>query len=87
MTGSSSNPATGPLMEADPKELAFAAFNQNFETFRALNSLMWQIPLIVMTRTGGLCFGVSKVEEASAFRLGLLALAFFGNVGLIVEFA
>jgi SAM-dependent methyltransferase len=72
------------LAEADGKELALASFNQNFETFRALNALMWQIPLIAMTLTGGLWFGVSKVDDASGFRLGLLALAFCGNVGLIV---
>lgn len=69
---------------ANPEALALAAFNQNFETFRALNSLMWQIPLIAMTLTGGLWFGVSKVEAAPVFRLGLLALAFLGNIGLIV---
>lgn len=72
----------GPI-GADPAALALAAYNQNFETFRALNALMWQIPLIAMTLTGGLWFGVSKVEASPAFRLGLLALAFFGNVGLI----
>jgi SAM-dependent methyltransferase len=68
---------------ADPAALALASYNQNFETFRALNALMWQIPLIAMTLTGGLWFGVSKVEAMPVFRLGLLALALCGNVGLI----
>lgn len=83
MSGDANVPDRG-LSDAEPKDLALAAFNQNFETFRALNALMWQIPLIAMTLTGGLWFGVSKVEEASGFRLGLLLLAFAGNVGLII---
>lgn len=64
--------------------MALAAYNQNHETFRSLNALMWQIPLIAMTLTGGLWFGVSKVEEASIFRIGLLSLAFVGDLGLAV---
>lgn len=83
MTGEDT-PGAPAGLEAAPKVLALAAFNQNFETFRALNALMWQIPLIAMTLTGGLWFGVSKVEDASGFRLGLLALSLFGNVGLII---
>lgn len=72
------------LPGADAGQIALAAYNQNFETFRALNALMWQIPLIAMTLTGGLWFGVSKVEKMPAFQLGLLGLALFGNIGLII---
>ncbi|WP_426290441.1 class I SAM-dependent methyltransferase [Sphingomonas sp. TWP1-3-1] len=78
------HPRSPPGLEADPKDLALAAFNQNFETFRALNALMWQIPLIAMTLTGGLWFGVSKVEAAPGFRLGLLTLSLLGNIGLTI---
>lgn len=67
----------------DPNEMALAAYNQNFETFRSLNGLMWQIPLIAMTLTGGLWFGVTSTEAAPEFRLGLLVLAGFGNLGLV----
>lgn len=61
-----------------------AAYNQNAEHFRSLNGLMWQIPLIAMTLTGGLWFGVSKVEANKAFQVCLLLLAAFGNMGLII---
>lgn len=61
-----------------------AAYNQNAEHFRSLNGLMWQIPLIAMTLTGGLWFGVSKVEANKAFQVCLLLLAAIGNMGLIV---
>lgn len=64
-------------------DLKLASFNQNFETFRSLNSLMWQIPLIAMTLTGGLWFGVSTVGKEPAFRTGLLSLAGLGNLGLM----
>jgi protein-L-isoaspartate O-methyltransferase len=84
MTHPSDSKGGSSLSDANLDQFALAAFNQNFETFRALNALMWQIPLIAMTLTGGLWFGVSKVEEAPGFRLGLLLLAGLGNVGLIV---
>lgn len=65
-------------------ERMLAAYNQNYEMFRSLNGLMWQIPLIAMTLTGGLWFGVSKVESYPWFQVGLLLLALAGNIGLIV---
>jgi hypothetical protein len=71
-----------PLDGGDPLDLA--AYNQNFETFRALNALMWQIPLIAMTLTGGLWFGVSTVQNQPAFKLGLLGLAAAGDLILIL---
>jgi SAM-dependent methyltransferase len=84
-------PAADPVVTAAPldadDELALAAYNQNSETFRALNALMWQIPLIAMTLTGGLWFGVSSISRdsgLSALRPGLLLLAFVGDVLLIV---
>lgn len=66
------------------EERLIAAYNQNAEHFRSLNSLMWQIPLIAMTLTGGLWFGVSKVESNKLFQLCLLFLAAAGNVGLLI---
>lgn len=77
--------ALSPLVAGD--ELSLAAFNQNSETFRALNALMWQVPLIAMTLTGGLWFGVSSISKDSdlAFlRPGLLLLAGVGDLLLIV---
>lgn len=61
-----------------------AAFEQNHQSFRSLNQQMWQIPLISMTLTGGLWFGVSKVEDFPVFQLALLALAGLGNAALFI---
>ena len=66
------------------KAMQLAAYNQNWETFRSLNSLMWQIPLIAMTLTGGLWFGVSKVKDMPYFAVSLLVLAGCGNIGLML---
>lgn len=65
-------------------ELSAQAFVQNHETFRSLNHQMWQIPLISMTLTGGLWFGVSKVESSPFFQLALLFLATVGNACLFL---
>ncbi len=65
-------------------EELLAAYEQNHQSFRSLNQQMWQIPLISMTLTGGLWFGVSKVEEFPVFQLALLALACVGNAALFV---
>lgn len=61
-----------------------AAFDQNHASFRSLNQQMWQIPLISMTLTGGLWFGVSRVEDFPLFQLALLFLAAAGNGALFV---
>ncbi|WP_293397773.1 class I SAM-dependent methyltransferase [Phenylobacterium sp. RIFCSPHIGHO2_01_FULL_69_31] len=73
-------------MDAEEKELTktLALYDQNSQTFRSLNQLMWQIPLIAMTLTGGLWFGVSKAEATPTFQFWLLLLAFAGNVGLAI---
>lgn len=74
-----------PLNGADP--LSLAAYNQNFENIRALNTLMWQIPLIAMTLTGGLWFGVSSVSKEgglSLLRIALLGVAAVGDLLLIL---
>ncbi|MEK9212859.1 hypothetical protein [Sphingomonas sp. 2378] len=69
---------------AADEAMALAAYNQNSENFRSLNSLMWQIPLIAMTLTGGLWFGVSKVEGMPGLRVSLLLLAAGCDVGLMI---
>jgi 2-polyprenyl-3-methyl-5-hydroxy-6-metoxy-1,4-benzoquinol methylase len=66
------------------QEQRLAAFNQNHEAFRSLNQQMWQIPLISMTLTGGLWFGVSTVGDNPVFKLALLGLACVGNLILLV---
>ncbi|WP_299784325.1 bifunctional 2-polyprenyl-6-hydroxyphenol methylase/3-demethylubiquinol 3-O-methyltransferase UbiG [uncultured Roseobacter sp.] len=65
-------------------DLSALAFEQNHQTFRALNHQMWQIPLISMTLTGGLWFGVSKVDGSPFFQVALLFLATVGNACLFL---
>lgn len=72
------------MNEEQAHALQLAAYNQNWETFRTLNNLMWQIPLIAMTLTGGLWFGVSAVKDVPYFASGLLFLACCGNIGLML---
>lgn len=69
---------------SDPDPLRLAAYAQNSESFRSLNQLMWQIPLIAMTLTGGLWFGVSKADSSPLFQVCLLGLATAGNLGLLI---
>lgn len=75
-------------MEKEINKLKFqkdmASYEQNFITFRSLNNLMWQVPLISMTLTGGLWFGVTKVGDFFWFKSALLFLAAIGNLGLVV---
>jgi SAM-dependent methyltransferase len=63
-----------------------ATFDQNSQTFRSLNQLMWQVPLIAMSLTGGLWFGVAKTSSP-IFQFSLLGLAALGNLVLIVVVA
>ncbi|MER8382188.1 methyltransferase domain-containing protein [Mesorhizobium sp. M1399] len=65
-------------------DLFLAAFNQNAEHFRSLNTLMWQVPLIAMTLTGGLWYGVSTSPSSRVIQICLLGLATIGNFGLFV---
>lgn len=73
-----------PSKEQIEHDMRQAAFEQNHLAFRSLNQQMWQIPLISMTLTGGLWFGVSRVEEFPLFQLALLFLAAVGNAALFV---
>lgn len=65
-------------------EMLKSAYDQNHASFRSLNQQMWQIPLISMTLTGGLWFGVSRVEDFPLFQLALLFLAAVGNGALFI---
>lgn len=59
-------------------------YEQNCEDFRSLNEIMWRLPVIVMTLTGGLWFGLATLNFSTAARIGLLLLAAGANVGFIV---
>ncbi len=58
------------------------AYEQNYQQFRSLNQIMWQIPVLAMTLTGGLWFGVSKIEDNPILVSTLLCTAVVGNLAL-----
>ncbi|KEO54660.1 class I SAM-dependent methyltransferase [Thioclava pacifica] len=60
------------------------AYEQNYQQFRSLNQIMWQIPVLAMTLTGGLWFGVSKIEDNRLLASLLLLTAVVGNLTLSV---
>jgi len=70
--------------KSNTEEIQKIACEQNYETFRSLNQQMWQIPIISMTLTGGLWFGVSGASDFPVFQVALLVLAFVGNLALAV---
>jgi len=83
------------LTDADPRhgrEMAMSeqfekdkiCYEQNCEMFRSLNQIMWQVPLIAMTLTGGLWFGVSIIDGDVLRQSALLLLATVGNFALCV---
>ena len=61
-----------------------ACYEQNFEQFRSLNQIMWQVPIIAMTLTGGLWFGAANVGSMPGFQVLLLSLGALANLGLIL---
>lgn len=59
-------------------------FEQNCEDFRSLNEIMWKIPIIVITLTGGLWFGVGSLDISSSAKTSLLFLTGAANVIFIL---
>lgn len=72
------------LQAASSTPLRKESYVQNYQQFRALNQIMWQIPVLAMTLTGGLWFGVSRVSENFWFAALLLSTAIFGNIALAI---
>ena len=50
------------------------SYEQHSESFRHLNSQMWQVPIIAMTLTGGLWFGVFSSTTINDFVSGGLLI-------------
>ncbi len=65
------------------KEIRPEAYQQNYEQFRSLNQIMWQIPVLAMTLTGGLWFGVSQILDTPLLVSVLLVTAAVGNITFI----
>lgn len=58
---------------------------ENCAQFRELNAQMNRVPALAMTLTGGLWFGAGATENLDvAIRFGLLILAGFSNLALIL---
>lgn len=73
----------------DDREIQFErdkiCYEQNCEAFRALNQFMWQVPVIAMTLTGGLWYGVATLNEMKGvIKALLLMLAALGDLAFIV---
>jgi hypothetical protein len=59
-------------------------YTQNYETFRDLNGHMWKIPMIAITITGGLLFGIGGDNTDKFIKICLLTFALVSNIGLIL---
>lgn len=73
----------------DAAEEAFqrlkSAYEQNCQQFRALNQVMWQVPMIAVTLTGGLWYAVATLRSVDPeIRSGLLAFSAIGNLLLVL---
>jgi hypothetical protein len=49
-------------------------YEQNCEHMRSLNQIMWQVPMIAMTLTGGLWYAVATMKGMDAKVRGALEL-------------
>ncbi len=62
---------------ADPAE-AFerdkAAYEQNFEQFRDMNRIMWQVPVLGITITGGFWYAAFAVAEMNGISRALFLM-------------
>jgi len=68
----------------EPFERERVCYEQNCETFRGLNNIMWQVPVIAMTLTGGLWYGVGSMPLDAVVKRALLLFGAIGNVGLVL---
>jgi hypothetical protein len=58
-------------------------YEQNAQHLRSLNQFLWQVPTIAITLTGGLWYGVTKID-AFIVREGLLLFAGLANILLVI---
>lgn len=57
------------------------AYEQNFQHVRALIPVMYQMPALAITITGGLWYGVLQTRALPVFGYLFLLLAFMMNIG------
>jgi len=54
-------------------ERAKVCYSENCQTMRTLNQIMWQAPIIAMTLTGGLWYGVASLKTIDVYvKYGIL---------------
>ncbi len=58
-------------------------YEQNFQQFRAMNQIMWQVPLLAITITGGLWYAALNVAGAQDFKRPLFGLSAVLDLALI----
>ena len=58
-------------------------YEQNCQDFRQLNNVMWQVPVLAMTLTGGIWFGISTVQNAPWIQVALWLLSTVANIVFI----
>jgi len=69
-----------------PADRSTVIYQQNYEEFRSLNKVMWQVPVLVMTFTGGIWFGIesANLKPFPSFILyGLVAIGNFQFVKVL----
>lgn len=59
-------------------------YQERCQNFRSLNDLMWKIPFIAMTLTGGLWFGVASLDFSNEMRKALLFLSAVSNCLFVI---
>lgn len=58
-------------------------YEQNCQQFRAMNQIMWQVPLLAISITGGLWYAALAINGASDFRKPLFLLSAVLDFSLI----
>lgn len=53
------------LPESEKFERDKLSYEQNFEQFRAMNAIMWQVPVLAITITGGFWYAAIAVPESA----------------------
>lgn len=59
-------------------------YNQNCQDFRSLNEIMWRVPILAMSLTGGLGIAIATFDLSNPARQALLVFAGLGNVIFIL---
>lgn len=59
-------------------------FEQDCLDFRSMNEILWKVPIIVITLTGGLWFGVGSMDISDDAKKYLLYLAGAANITFIL---